>query len=195
MGIAQGNFCLDRQHHYFEMTLISSGKEGWFAIGLACTTYPLDRHLGRNIASVGYSADNGYLYKKIGLGQPFSPTCTEGDMMGCRIDFPVEGPSSTEAIIGATSAASMLTIESDSEDENEVLFDELNQYCYGELFDDSSDENEAYDDEDACFDDIQRELVARKDQQNSAPKGELRDENMDTCLVYFTKKWGKGGRY
>lgn len=192
VGIAQANFCLDRQRHYFEMSLLSSGKEGWFAIGLARTTYPLYRHPGWNTGSVGYHADNGHLYKERGHGEPFGPTCTEGDIIGCGIDFPVEAPCSAEAAIGATSPAPALATESDSEDEREVMFDELNQYCYGELFDDSSDEDE-FDYEDAYLVAARRELDARKQQPNSSRKGQQRDSNNDKCVVYFTKNGEKVG--
>ena len=188
VGIAQGNFRLDRQHHYFEMTLMTSGKEGWFAIGLARYTYPLYRFPGWNVGSVGYHADNGHLYKERGHGEPFGPKCTEGDVMGCGIDFPVE--TSSESVIGATSPAAAPAAESDSDDDTEVLYDEMNQYSYIDLFD-SSDEDEYY--EDMYFEAARRDLDIHRQRRNTAPKGEHTSTNSDTCVVYFTKNGERVG--
>ena len=190
VGIAQANFCLDQQHHYFEMSLLASGKEGWFAIGLARTTYPLHRHPGWNTGSVGYHADNGHLYKERGHGEPFGPTCTEGDVMGCGISFPVDSSLSAEAVIGATSPGPALPSDSDSDDEKELVLADLDQYYYGELFDYSSGEDDS--DDDAYFIAARGELEARRRiWENSAAKGEPQNEK--TCLVYFTKNGEKVG--
>ena len=82
VGIAQANCRLDWTNHYFEMEILSAGKEGCLAIGLAKSTYPLHRHPGCDKGSVGYHADNGQLYKEVEVGMPFGPTCTEGDRWG-----------------------------------------------------------------------------------------------------------------
>ena len=37
--------------------------------------------------AVGYHADDGKLFKAKGHGDPFGPSCTEGDVMGCGIVF------------------------------------------------------------------------------------------------------------
>lgn len=191
VGIAQGNFCLDQQHHYFEMSLLSSGKEGWFAIGLARTTYPLHRHPGWNAGSVGYHADNGHLYKERGHGEPFGPTCTEGDVMGCGISFPVDSSLSAEAVIGATSPSPALAPDSDSEDEKFLV--QADQYNYGELLDDNSSWEEDSDNEDIYLG-YELELEARRkvwQGRNLAPKVE--SQSTKTCLVYFTKNGEKVG--
>ena len=187
VGIAQSNFCLDRQHHYFEMSLLSSGKEGWFAIGLARITYPLYRHPGWNAGSVGYHADNGHLYKARGHGEPFGPTCTEGDTMGCGIDFPLEDASGAGAI-GATSPTQ--AVESDSEEEREVTLD-INQYCFVRC--DNSSDDEDFDYEDDHYFMERMDLQAMKHHFNSASKREQRDRNTRTCVVYFTKNGEKVG--
>lgn len=36
---------------------------------------------------MGYHADDGKLFKAKGHGDPFGPSCTEGDVMGCGIVF------------------------------------------------------------------------------------------------------------
>ena len=37
--------------------------------------------------SCGYHADDGNLYHERGVGITFGPTCTDGDRMGCGVDF------------------------------------------------------------------------------------------------------------
>ena len=187
VGIAQGNVRIDQQHHYFEMSLLSSGKEGWFAIGLARTTYPLHRHPGWNNGSIGYHADNGHLYKERGHGEPFGPTCTEGDIMGCGIAFAVDDSLSSEAVIGATALGQVLSSDSESEDDDLVLAD-MEQY-YDGLFGYSSEEEDSDDD---AYVIAAREIEVRRrgvwQVKNSASK-----QQTQTCLVYFTKNGEKVG--
>ena len=196
VGIAQGNVCIDQQHHYFEISLLSSGKEGWFALGLAHTTYPLHRHPGWNTGSVGYHADNGHLYKERGHGEPFGPTCTEGDVMGCGIAFPVDSSESREAVIGATAATPPLSSDSESEDEEvrkDLVLADMEQYYYDELFDYTSGEDYDSDDQYHFLQDRGVE-VKRKgawDVENYGSKRQGRDAK--TCLVYFTKNGERVG--
>ncbi len=196
VGIAQGNFCIDQQHHYFEMTLLSSGKEGWFAIGLARTTYPLHRHPGWNAGSVGYHADNGHLYKERGHGEPFGPTCTEGDVMGCGITFLVDDSVSGEAVIGATAHATPLSSDSDSENDNELVLADMEQHYYDDLFGYSSGETEDSED-DAYFLAARGEVEVRHrgvwQGRNPPAKKAKNSLNEKSCLVYFTKNGEKVG--
>ena len=87
VGIAQGLYPLTKSSHYFEMKIDSAGKDGWLAIGLGSSTYPLHRHPGWNPGGIGYHADNGQLYLERGHGVNFGPTCTTGDTMGCGIQY------------------------------------------------------------------------------------------------------------
>ena len=192
VGIAQANFRMDHQHHYFEMSLLASGKEGWFAIGLARTTYPLHRHPGWNSGSVGYHADNGHLYKERGHGEPFGPTCTEGDVMGCGITFPIDTSLSREAVIGATSHAPPIPSESESEDENDLAFADVDQY-YDELLDYSSNDDDDSE-QDYLFAARGEMEVRRKGAwQVRNPSSKRHSQDEKTCLVYFTKNGEKVG--
>ena len=87
VGIAQARFPLSPTNHYFEMQILSHGDKGAIAIGVAKATYPLHRHPGWNPGAVGYHADDGKVFVERGQGEPFGPTCTDGDTMGCGIKF------------------------------------------------------------------------------------------------------------
>ena len=43
--------------------------------------------------SCGYHADDGNLYHKGGIAARFGPMCTDGDRMGCGIDFSTDQSS------------------------------------------------------------------------------------------------------
>lgn len=180
VGIAQANFHLDRTNHYFEMEILSAGKEGWLAIGLAKPTYPLHRHPGWNKGSVGYHADNGQLYNEVGKGVPFGPSCTEGDRMGCGILFP---PTDTdEEALSATS-------ETDSDVEQEVAGfwreEDREVGLSGSDSDDSGDGREFLKQLRVKY----RAFLKSKSQK-SLPKGE---EQRKKCTVYFTKNGERVG--
>ena len=87
VGSAQANFQISPTNHYFELEIVDAGSIGAVAIGLAKTTYPLNRHPGWNPGAVGYHADDGKLFKEKGMGSAFGPSCTTGDTMGCGVRF------------------------------------------------------------------------------------------------------------
>ena len=87
VGIAQANFQISPTNHFFELEILDAGAIGAIAIGLAKTTYPLNRHPGWNPGAVGYHADDGKMFKEKGMGEAFGPTCTTGDTMGCGVRF------------------------------------------------------------------------------------------------------------
>ena len=47
----------------------------------------MNRMPGWDQNSCGYHADDGNLYHERGSGTTFGPTCTDGDRMGCGVDF------------------------------------------------------------------------------------------------------------
>ena len=197
VGIAQAKFCINRQFHYFEMGILNSGKEGWLAIGLAKTTYPLHRHPGWNKGSIGYHADNGHLYKEKGHGEPFGPTCTEGDTMGCGIRFKVDPESEhNNNTVGATSAASYMS-DTDQSDDNfdDEYEDELNM-----PLDYISDEDYYYDSnsDDELFGLGRGRLGFRRQPARLAAKPKKKsdsdEDDEQTCEVYFTKNGEEVGR-
>ena len=55
--------------------------------------YPLNRMPGWNQNSCGYHADDGNLFHESGIGTTFGPTCTDGDRMGCGVDFSADSSS------------------------------------------------------------------------------------------------------
>lgn len=194
VGIAQANFRMDRTNHYFEMEILSTGKEGWLALGLAKSNYPLHRHPGWNKGSVGYHADNGQLYKEKGMGDPFGPTCSDGDVMGCGIRFPVDqsdegGSKRREDPSSPPESCS----EFDYDSENDELYGFEEDYLYeDELYDDDMLEDYASDD-DFLFEQVMRrpwKLKAKGVRKPRVRERSRKEEECDserTCIVYFTK--------
>jgi hypothetical protein len=76
--------------NYYEYEITARGVEASIGIGVGERNYPLNRMPGWNRNSVGYHGDDGKLYHENGRGDRFGPTCTEGDKMGCGIDFDAE---------------------------------------------------------------------------------------------------------
>ena len=182
VGIAQANCQLDRRNHYFEMEILSSGKEGWLAIGLAKATYPLHRHPGWNSGSVGYHADNGQLYKEVGQGVPFGPSCTEGDRMGCGILFPASD---------LDDAASVGSSETDSDMEPAVEFG-YDEDLRGGGFS-GSDSPDSEDERD--FLKRLRMKYSAVMKQKALVKGKMKHSKTKEhkCTVYFTKNGDRVG--
>ena len=76
--------------NYYEYEIQSKGAECAIGIGVGEMGYPLNRMPGWNRKSIGYHGDDGKLYHENGRGDRFGPTCTEGDRMGCGVDFESE---------------------------------------------------------------------------------------------------------
>ena len=182
VGIAQARFRMDQTNHYFEMEIVNCGKEGWLAVGLGKSTYPLHRHPGWNKGSVGYHADNGQLYKEMGVGKEFGPPCSEGDVMGCGIHFPVGMETEGEGV-------------ADTESEFECDLEHDGVYGFEEDLEDdlSYDSEEDYED---LFERPFRQRWRMRDQERREPKKTAThsESNTDrTCLVYFTKNGERVG--
>ena len=73
--------------NYFELEILNKGAESSIGIGAGLLSYPLNRMPGWNRSSVGYHADDGRLYQENGRGSDFGPKCSDGDRMGCGVDF------------------------------------------------------------------------------------------------------------
>lgn len=187
VGLAQARFRMDQTNHYFEMEILSSGKEGWLALGLAKSTYPLHRHPGWNKGSVGYHADNGQLYKERGFGEEFGPLCSEGDVMGCGIRFPVDTEDSDD---GPTAS------QHDSGSGSEFEYDSENDLLYGFEEDDELEGDFSYDSdlEEEYEDLFERPLRRRwlkREREKKCPSLKVarhsEEDTNRTCIVYFTK--------
>ena len=79
--------------NYFEFQILSRGQEASIGIGVGEKGYAMSRMPGWNRNSCGYHADDGKLYQESGMGRPFGPTCTDGDRMGCGVEYSTDsGP-------------------------------------------------------------------------------------------------------
>ena len=134
VAIAQANFQISPTNHYFELEIMDSGVGGAIAIGLAKTTYPLNRHPGWNPGAVGYHADDGKMFKEKGIGEDFGPLCTAGDTMGCGVKF----TSVDEDISDGYSSESDTSIPDEVAERRDDLYyssdDDYDDYLDGGLF-------------------------------------------------------------
>ena len=78
--------------NYVEYQIINRGERCGIGIGVGEIRYPLDRMPGWNVNGIGYHSDDGRLYytretSSIPGYEPFGPTSTTGDRMGCGVDF------------------------------------------------------------------------------------------------------------
>lgn len=76
--------------YYFEIKIISKGRDGYMGIGLAAQGVNMQRLPGWDKQSYGYHGDDGHSFNSSGTGQPYGPTFTTGDIIGCGYNL-VEG--------------------------------------------------------------------------------------------------------
>ncbi|KAL9250136.1 Ran-binding protein M-like protein [Drosera capensis] len=80
---------MKRLAYYFEMSVKCAGVKGQVAIGLSGPGFKMRRQPGWEVNSYGYHGDDGLLYRGQGKGEPFGPTYTTGDTVGCGINYAV----------------------------------------------------------------------------------------------------------
>ena len=73
--------------NYYEYQILCKGRRCAIGIGLGEQGYPFDRMPGWNRNGIGFHADDGRLFFQDGFGRGFAESCTEGDRMGCGIDY------------------------------------------------------------------------------------------------------------
>ncbi|EGG16412.1 hypothetical protein DFA_09447 [Cavenderia fasciculata] len=73
--------------YYFEITVISKGRDGYIGIGLCTNSMAHSKLPGWERNSYGYHGDDGNLFKCSGTGKHYGPTYTTGDTVGCCINF------------------------------------------------------------------------------------------------------------
>ncbi|GAA5823350.1 hypothetical protein JCM11251_007575 [Rhodosporidiobolus azoricus] len=78
--------------YYFEVTVVDKGVSGYIGIGLSHRSVSLSRLPGWEDNSYGFHADDGRAFCCQGTGEPFGPTFTTGDVVGCGVDWTGAGP-------------------------------------------------------------------------------------------------------
>ncbi|GAA6006258.1 hypothetical protein JCM11491_002086 [Sporobolomyces phaffii] len=73
--------------YYFEVEILNKGVSGYIGIGLSHRSVSLSRLPGWESLSYGYHADDGRAFCSQGTGEPFGPTFTTGDVVGCGVDW------------------------------------------------------------------------------------------------------------
>ena len=69
--------------YYFEIRIISKGRDGYMGIGLSAHNVNMQRLPGWDKQSYGYHGDDGHSFCSSGTGVPYGPTFTTGDVIGC----------------------------------------------------------------------------------------------------------------
>lgn len=85
----RANHCMPPQSglFYFEVKIISKGREGLIGIGFCTKSVKLSRHPGWENHSWGYHGDDGNSFCCSGTGTPYGPTFTTDDVIGCGVNF------------------------------------------------------------------------------------------------------------
>ncbi|XP_043227976.1 ran-binding protein 9-like isoform X2 [Amphibalanus amphitrite] len=73
--------------YYFEVKIVSKGRDGYMGIGLSQQGTSLNRLPGWEKYSYGYHGDDGYAFNSTTTGQPYGPTFTTGDVIGCGVNL------------------------------------------------------------------------------------------------------------
>jgi hypothetical protein len=73
--------------YYFEIKVISKGRDGYMGIGLSKSDVLLNRLPGWDKNSYGYHGDDGHSFCCSGTGQNYGPTFTTGDVIGCCLNL------------------------------------------------------------------------------------------------------------
>ncbi|CAG0883714.1 unnamed protein product [Darwinula stevensoni] len=73
--------------YYFEVTIVSKGRDGYMGIGLSAQGVSMNRLPGWDKHSYGYHGDDGHCFCSSGTGQPYGPTFTTGDVIGCGVNL------------------------------------------------------------------------------------------------------------
>jgi len=73
--------------YYFEVKIISKGRDGYMGVGLSAQGVNMNRLPGWDKQSYGYHGDDGHSFCSSGTGQPYGPTFTTGDTVGCALNL------------------------------------------------------------------------------------------------------------
>ncbi|KAI9480948.1 MAG: hypothetical protein EXX96DRAFT_198396 [Benjaminiella poitrasii] len=88
-GIIRTNFPMRPQCgiYYFEIHIVSTGKDGIFSIGFCTLENVLNKLPGFDKDSFGYHGHTGQVYEQSGQGREYGPNYASGDVIGCGINF------------------------------------------------------------------------------------------------------------
>ena len=73
--------------YYYEVKIVSKGRDGYMGIGLSKSEVQLSRLPGWDKNSYGYHGDDGHSFCCSGTGQNYGPTFTTGDVIGCCLNL------------------------------------------------------------------------------------------------------------
>lgn len=73
--------------YYFEIKIVSKGRDGYMGVGLSAQGVNMNRLPGWDKHSYGYHGDDGHSFCSSGTGQAYGPTFTTGDVVGCGINL------------------------------------------------------------------------------------------------------------
>ena len=73
--------------YYFEVKIVSKGRDGYMGIGLSAQGVNMNRLPGWDKHSYGYHGDDGHSFCSSGTGLPYGPTFTTGDIIGCGVNL------------------------------------------------------------------------------------------------------------
>ena len=74
---------------YYEVTILSRGKDGYIGIGFCSAAAILSALPGWHGGSFGYHGDDGCIFRQAAIGTSYGPkfTSVDGDVVGCGINF------------------------------------------------------------------------------------------------------------
>ncbi|XP_057378371.1 ran-binding protein 10-like isoform X1 [Daphnia carinata] len=73
--------------YYFEVKILDKGNDGYIGVGLSAEWVDTNALPGWRENSFGYHGDDGKAFCSSGVGQPYGPTFTTNDVIGCGINF------------------------------------------------------------------------------------------------------------
>lgn len=68
--------------YYFEIEILSAGRDGFIGVGLTTRDVNMDRLPGWEPHSYGYHGDDGHIFSGRGTGHAYGPTFSTGDWLG-----------------------------------------------------------------------------------------------------------------
>ena len=73
--------------YYFEVKIVSKGRDGYMGVGLSAQGVNMNRLPGWDKQSYGYHGDDGHSFCSSGTGQAYEPTFTTNDVIGCGLNL------------------------------------------------------------------------------------------------------------